>query len=199
MPHAWMRFTGSRASQPCVRCGLAIFLFRVFGPPATLPGSKMTMMKKKMAANLASATATLKPETRTGNMILDFYPVTKMGDTGEALKYSARMPRHLQPSAPAGVEHKKPRRKRRLRSVGLRLFSCRRESAYRPQKLSSDNLASMIKEHTTSCDLGVSTPPPLWVQGSKTQYHCGVILARGLLCFSRTRTRRRIDQPRKLV
>jgi hypothetical protein len=53
--------------------------------------------------------------------------------------------------------------------------------------------------YTISCALGVSTPPPLWVQGSKTQYHCGVILARGLLCFSRTRTRGRIDQPRKLV
>jgi hypothetical protein len=40
-----------------------VFLFRVFGPPATLPigvagGSKMTMMKKKMAMDLASATAT---------------------------------------------------------------------------------------------------------------------------------------------
>jgi hypothetical protein len=40
-----------------------IFLFRVFRPPATLPigvagGSKMTMMKKKMAMDLVSATAT---------------------------------------------------------------------------------------------------------------------------------------------
>jgi hypothetical protein len=40
----------------------------------------------------------------------------------------------------------------------------------------------------------VSTPPPLWVQGSKTQYHSGVILARGLLCLSRTSVNCRIDQ-----
>ena len=51
----------------------AIFLFRVFGPPAPLPGSKMTMMKKKMATNLAPATATLKPETRMENMEILLY------------------------------------------------------------------------------------------------------------------------------
>ena len=127
VPRAWMRFAESRASQPCVRYGLAIFLFRVFGPPATLPGSKMTMMKKKMATNLAPATATLKPETRMENMEILLYLI-QMGDTGEALKYSARMPRHLQPSAPSVIEHKKPRRKRRLRSVGFTTLQ-RRESA----------------------------------------------------------------------
>ena len=53
----------------------------------------MTMMKKKMATNLAPATATLKPETRMENMEILLYLI-QMGDTGEALKYSARMPRH---------------------------------------------------------------------------------------------------------
>jgi hypothetical protein len=43
----------------------------------------MTMMKKKMATNLAPATATLKPETRMENMELLLYLI-QMGDTGEA-------------------------------------------------------------------------------------------------------------------
>jgi hypothetical protein len=84
-----------------------------------LPGSKMTMMKKKMATNLASATATLKPETRMENM--------KMGHMRGVIDYrgwnSSGSPtgfRLLQRSAPSVVEHKKRRRKRRLPEVKKR-------------------------------------------------------------------------------
>ena len=66
-------------------------------------------------------------DERMENMEILLYLI-QMGDTGEALKYSARMPRHLQPSAPSVIEHKKPRRKRRLRSVGFTTLQ-RRESA----------------------------------------------------------------------
>jgi hypothetical protein len=82
----------------------------------------MTMMKKKMATNLASATATLKPETRMENMILDFYPVTKMGDTGEALKYSARMLRHLQPSEPSIIYHRTQEAKEKAKAKKRGLY-----------------------------------------------------------------------------
>jgi hypothetical protein len=101
----------------------------------------MTMTKKKMAMDLASATATTE-QTRDEDG-----EYMKMGHMRGVIDYrgwnSSRSPtgfRLLQRSAPSIVEHKKRRRKRRLRSVGLRLFS-----GEKAQKLSSDNLASMTK------------------------------------------------------